>query len=134
MRPSWLDAAIRGVGSMIGPKHAKNLWVLALAVALISAVVILWGRWQVEKANNTVELVMDYRAAELLCQSVDYPLEVFLRQARDAGLTSVAVGELTISDIATLGQVYLLSGRQILDYDKLSPVTNPVKRKKKKNR
>lgn len=128
MRPSWLDAAIRGVGSMIGPKHAKNLWVLALAVALISAVVILWGRWQVEKANNTVELVMDYRAAELLCQSVDYPLEVFLRQARDAGLTSVAVGELTISDIATLGQVYLLSGRQILDYDKLSPVTDPVLR------
>jgi hypothetical protein len=100
----------------------KNLWVWMLAAAVISAIVILWGRWQVEKSNNTVELVMDYRAAELLCQNADYPLDAFLRQARDRGLTSVAVGERTIKDIATLGQVYAFSGRQILDYDRLSPV------------
>ncbi|MFY9379362.1 MAG: DUF5693 family protein, partial [Acutalibacteraceae bacterium] len=99
-----------------------------LAAAVISAIVILWGRWQVEKSNNTVELVMDYRAAELLCQNADYPLDTFLRQARDRGLTSVAVGERTIKDIATLGQVYAFSGRQILDYDRLSPVSDPVLR------
>ena len=106
----------------------KNLWVWMLAAAVISAIVILWGRWQVEKSNNTVELVMDYRAAELLCQNADYPLDTFLRQARDRGLTSVAVGERTIKDIATLGQVYAFSGRQILDYDRLSPVSDPVLR------
>ena len=71
---------------------------------------------------------MDYRAAELLCQNADYPLDAFLLQARDRGLTSVAVGERTIKDIATLGQVYAFSGRQILDYDRLSPVSDPVLR------
>jgi hypothetical protein len=112
-----------------GPRRVKNLWVWMLAAAVISAIVILWGRWQVEKSNNTVELVMDYRAAKLLCQMADYPLDTFLRQAKDRGLTSVAVGERTIKDIAALGQVYAFSGRQILDYDRLSPVGDPVLRR-----
>lgn len=99
-----------------------------LVAALVSATGILWGRAQVEKSNDTVELVMDYKAAKLLCQSMSYPLDTFLRQARDAGLTSVALNEVTIKDIADAGQAYLFSGRQILDYDKLAPVTDPVLR------
>lgn len=114
---------------MTGPRRVKNLWVWILVAAVVSAIVILWGRWQVEKSNNTVELVMDYRAAKLLCQNADYPLDTFLRQARDRGLKSVAVGERTIKDIATLGQAYAFSGRQILDYDRLSPVSDPVLRR-----
>ncbi len=117
-----------GWSSVAGPRRVKNLWVWMLVAAVVSAIVILWGRGQVEKSNNTVELVMDYRAAELLCRNADYPLDTFLRQARDRGLTSVAVGENTIKDIAALGQVYAFSGRQILDYDRLSPLSDPVLR------
>jgi hypothetical protein len=97
-------------------------------VAVISAITILWGRGQVEKANNTVELAMDYKAAKVLCQNAGYPLDVFLRQARDRGLTSVALGERTIKDIADRGQAYVFSGRQILDYDRLAPVSDLVLR------
>ena len=42
------------------------------------------GRWQVEK-SNTVELVMDYRAAKILCRNADYPFDVSSQQARDRG-------------------------------------------------
>jgi len=107
-----------------GPGRVKNLWVWILVAAVIAAIAILWGRWQVEKSNNTVELVMDYRAAKILCRNADYPFDVFLQQARDRGLTSVALGERTIKDIAERGQVYVFSGRQILDYDRLAPVTD----------
>jgi hypothetical protein len=111
-----------------GPRRVKNLWIWMSVVAVISAITILWGRGQVEKANNTVELAMDYKAAKVLCQNAGYPLDVFLRQARDRGLTSVALGERTIKDIADRGQAYVFSGRQILDYDRLAPVSDLVLR------
>ncbi len=109
---------------MTGPRRVKNLWVWISVAAVISAIVILWGRGQVEKSNNTVELVMDYKAAKVLCQNAGYPLDTFLREARDRGLTSVAVGERTIKDMADKGQIFVFSGRQILEYDRLAPVSD----------
>lgn len=106
----------------------KNLWVWMLVAAVVCATSILWGRAQVEKSNNTVELVIDYDAAKTLCRTVGYPLDAFLRHARDAGLTSVALNERTIKDIADAGEIYALSGREILDYDRMAHATDPILR------
>ena len=114
---------------MTGTRRVKNLWVCILIASVISSVFILWGRGQIEKTNNTVELVIDYKAAGALCRTAGYPLDNFLKEARDRGLTSAALSERTIRDITTEGQVHLFSGRQILDYNRLSPVNDDTLRR-----
>lgn len=99
-----------------------------MAVATVAAVFVARGRIAVERENVSVELVMDYDASVELCRAAGYPVADFLRRAREAGLTSVALSELTVGDLVQEGRVHLFTGRQILDYDRLAPVTDPVLR------
>lgn len=113
---------------MAGPRRARKLWVWMLIAAVLAAVYIAAGRIAVERSSATVELVMDYDAAVQLCRAAGYPLDTFMRRAKLAGLTSVALNERTISDMVEKGKMCAFTGRQILDYDRLAPVTDPVLR------
>lgn len=113
---------------MAGPWRARKLWVWTLIASVLASVYIAVGRVAVERSNRQVELVMDYDAAVEMCRASGYPVDAFLRRAREAGLTSVALNERTVGDLIEQGKVRAFTGRQILDYDKLSPVTDPVLR------
>ncbi|MGE5594062.1 MAG: DUF5693 family protein [Betaproteobacteria bacterium] len=113
---------------MAGPWRARKLWVWMLITAVLASMYIAVGRVAVERSNRQVELVMDYDAAVEMCRASGYPVDTFLRRAKAAGLTSVALNERTIGDLIEEGKVRAFTGRQILDYDKLSPVTDPVLR------
>ncbi len=113
---------------MAGPRRARKLWVWTLIVAALAAVYVAAGRVAVERSNTAVELVMDYDAAADLCRAAGYPLDTFLRRAKMAGLTSAALNERTIGDMVEKGQVHAFTGREITDYDRLAPVTDPVLR------
>ena len=113
---------------MAGPRRARKLWVWTLIAAVLASAYIAIGRIAVERSNRQVELVMDYDAAADMCRTAGYPLDTFMRRAKMSGLTSVALNERTIGDMIEKGKVRAFTGRQILDYDKLAPVTDPVLR------
>ncbi|MGE5587902.1 MAG: DUF5693 family protein [Clostridia bacterium] len=114
---------------MAGSWRARKLWVWTLIAAVLASAYIVAGRVALERSNRQVELVMDYDAATELCRAAGYPLDTFLRRAKTAGLTSVALNELTIGDLIETGKVRGFTGRQILDYDKLAPTADPVLRR-----
>ncbi|MCR4402075.1 MAG: DUF5693 family protein [Firmicutes bacterium] len=114
---------------MAGSWRARKLWVWTLIAAALASAYIAAGRVSLERSNRQVDLVLDYDAAIELCRMAGYPLDAFLRRARTAGLTSVALNELTVGDLIETGKVRGFTGRQILDYDKLAPTTDPVLRR-----
>lgn len=113
---------------MAGPRRARKLWVWMLIAAVLAAAYVAAGRIAVERSSIAVELVIDYDAAVQLCRAAGYPLDTFMRRAKLAGLTSVALNERTISDMVEKGEARTFTGRQILDYDRLARVTDPVLR------
>ncbi len=113
---------------MPGPRRARKLWVWTLIAAVLAAAYVAAGRAAVERSLDTVELAIDYDAAVALCRATGYPLDTFMRRAKLAGLTSVALNERTVGDMVEKGQVHAFTGRQILDNDRLVPVGDPVLR------
>ncbi|MDI7247654.1 MAG: DUF5693 family protein [Bacillota bacterium] len=114
---------------MAGPRRARKLWVWMLIAAALASTYIAAGRVAVERSNRRVDLVMDYDAAVEMCRAAGYPVDSFMRRAKMAGLSSVALNERTVGDMVEKGQVHVFSGRQIMDYDRLAPVTDPVLRR-----
>ena len=83
-------------------------------IGLIAALTIVWQRHQVEENNTRVELVMEYEDLAELAQLEGVPLDTLLKQAKDSGITSLAIYETTLEKLNKSGKVMAMPGAQIL--------------------
>ena len=97
-------------------KHFKynQLLVLLIIVGLLAALTIVWQRHKVEENNTKVELVMEYEDVVELAELEGQPLDRVMFEVREAGITSLAVYEMTLEKLNKSGKVTALSGAQIL--------------------
>ena len=104
-----------------------NRWLIAvIVVGLLAALVIGFQRHGVEQANRQVDMAIDYEGLKELAQREGLPEDVVLQQAREAGITSLAVYETTFKKLNENGKATALPGSQILASYHAGTLSDPV--------
>jgi len=85
----------------------RAVLIVLLALGGLTAVMVAAQRWSVERKNRTVELVADYEEIVALATDEGCSVDEALRRLKDAGLTSVAIREETLTDLVNQGRAAL---------------------------
>lgn len=92
----------------------NKMFIIMIIVGLISALMIDFQRHQVEERNNTVELAIDYEGLLQLSEMTGTPIDEVFRQAKESGITSLAVYETTFKKLNVNGKTTAVSGSSLL--------------------
>ena len=103
----------------------KKLFVYLIVVALICSGISLFERYQVEKNNNHVELVLDNRALDSLNEETE---GFSYTQLQEKGVTGIAVYEKTISRMINESKIKLITGNEIKRREIISGVRPEFKK------
>ena len=79
-----------------------------LAVIILGLACALWLNWnrhQVEQANNTVEMSMEYEGLRKLAALEGLPEEQVLREFKNAGINSLMVFDTTLERLTKKGEI-----------------------------
>ena len=96
-------------------QFSYNRWLIVLiVVGLLSALAVDVQRSRVEQENMTVDLAIDYEGLVELAEREGLPVEEVLAQAKEAGLSSLAVYETTFKKLNVNGKVSAAAGSEIL--------------------
>lgn len=93
----------------------NRLLIVCIIIGLIAAVVVNIQRHRVETANMTVDLAIDYEDMVKLAQLEGMPVEEVLTQAKEAGISSLAVYETTFEKLNKNGKTIAIAGSSILE-------------------
>ena len=86
-------------------KFLYNKVLLAVMVlGLVASVVINMARIADERANNSINLVVDYEALVELAEKEGLPVNEVMSKAREAGITSLAVYDRTFKKLNKSGK------------------------------
>lgn len=85
-----------------------------IALGLMASLLIVWQRYKVEIANSTIELVMDYEDVSELARIEGVDRVHLLKQFREAGITTLAVYDMTLERLHKSGQVSVVSGADLV--------------------
>jgi len=108
-------------------KFKYNRWLLFfIVVGLLAALVVDVQRYQVEKQNMTVDMAIDYEGLVELAEREGLPPEEVFRQAKDAGITSLAVYETTFKKLNVNGKATATPGSAILENYQSGALTDPA--------
>ncbi len=88
--------------------------VAVVAVGLIVGLAIAGQRHAIEISNNQVDMAMDYDSLFNLAEREGYDFEDILRQFKAAGITSLAIYDMTYEKLTRQGKVIALSGSEII--------------------
>lgn len=92
-----------------------NRWLIGfILLGLAAAFIVGFERHQVEENNAAVELAIDYEGLVELAQLEGASVEETLRQAKEAGITSLAVYETTFKKLNENGKASAISGSELL--------------------
>ncbi|HUU55359.1 MAG TPA: DUF5693 family protein [Armatimonadota bacterium] len=89
--------------------RSDKVFVLIVIAAVAAALFLALGRARIERANRTVEIVIDGDDARLVAAASGTTLPVFLADLRGAGACSLAVREKTIGDLVEDGRLLAVS-------------------------
>lgn len=96
---------------IVGSKTCLVLVVLGLMASLV----ILFGRYQSERSNSSVELLMDYQALCDYAREQGLPLDQLLTKCRNNGVTSLAVEETNRDYLAMQGLARCMDAYELED-------------------
>lgn len=92
-----------------------NRWlVVFIIVGLAAALFVDLDRHKIEQKNMTIEMALDYEGLIELAEIEGVPVDDVLRQAKEAGITSLAVYETTFKKLNVNGKVMAVQGSEIL--------------------
>ncbi|MDF2501801.1 MAG: hypothetical protein K0Q77_2515 [Anaerosporomusa subterranea] len=100
-----------------------------IALGLIASLVIVWQRHKVETSNSTVELVMDYEDISELAQVEGTDRTGLFKQFREAGITTLAVYDVTLEKLHKSGQVSVIAGSDLLSQSRTGLMDDSLWRK-----
>jgi hypothetical protein len=89
--------------------RSDRVLIFLVIVAVAASVYLATGRWRIEQANRTVEIIVDADDVRLVAAASGKPMGELLPQLRQAGSGALAVREMTIEDLATSGRVMAMS-------------------------
>ncbi|MFB3882550.1 MAG: DUF5693 family protein [Armatimonadota bacterium] len=89
--------------------RSDRLLIFLLVVGVAASAYLAAGRWRIEQANRTVEVIVDADDARLVAAASGKPMGELLAELRQSGAGALAVREMTVGDLAGSGRVMLLS-------------------------
>ena len=92
----------------------NKLLLFFVLVGLIGALFISFERHVVEVKNHTVDLAIDYEGLLELAEREGLPPETVLADAKEAGITSLAVYETTFTKLNKNGKASAIAGAELL--------------------
>ena len=92
----------------------NRILLLAIAIGLIASLVIAGQRHAVEISNSQIDMAMDFDSLLNLAEREGLDFEDVLKQAKDAGITSLAVYDTTFEKLTRQGKVIAVSGSEII--------------------
>ncbi len=104
----------------------NRVLVALIAAGLIAALVIGWQRHTVETNNAKVETVMDYEEIVELAQMDGIAVPEMMRMLKEAGLTSVAVYEMTLEKLQKSGKLTVVPGADLLARYRTGELDKPL--------
>ena len=96
-------------------KHRYNP--VLLAVIILGLACALWlnlQRHQVEQANNTVEMAMEYEGLRKLAGLAGLPEEKVLKEFKNAGINSLMVFDTTLERLTKKGEIQSTTTEELL--------------------
>lgn len=114
-----------------------TVWLVAvLLLTLFDAVYWGYARFRIEYANRTVEIAVDMTQLSELARARGLKLSAVLGECKQAGVTSVALSELTLADLENAGRVqvyprdlalqaYPHQAKALADYDFVVAAADP---------
>lgn len=94
----------------VGSRQVRRLYGIIIALSVLTALGAFAARFLVERADNTVGIMVDYYATRQLANQAGQPLSAVLRSYRNAGVWGVGLEELTVEEAAHEGMLMLLDG------------------------
>ncbi|MFA6074503.1 MAG: DUF5693 family protein [Negativicutes bacterium] len=85
-----------------------------LVIGMLAAFFVAYQRNIAELGNNSVEIMMDYNDIMTIAQEDVLPLEVVAKQFKTIGVTSLAVYDVTLEELARQNAIALQSGEAML--------------------
>lgn len=96
-------------------KFTYNRWLIGfIIIGLAAALAVCLHRHKVEENNTTVEMVVDYEGLVQLAEMEGLPVTDVLAQAKEAGITSLAVYETTLKKLSESGKVTATAGADVI--------------------
>ena len=71
----------------------NKILLVIIAVAVIISAVVIDGRFSVENANKTYDIVLDYNEIKAMAEQSDHDVAWWLREFRKMGITKVGLAE-----------------------------------------
>lgn len=97
-----------------------------IAFAVLSASIIAVERWTDDSKYVSVEICAEYESAVAHADQLGYDsLESYLPVLRESGVTSVGMSELSFADVVTESGASVVTGREVLSRDTLTPIQYP---------
>lgn len=92
----------------------NKILLLAIAVGLISSLVIAGQRHAVEVHNSQVDMAMDFESLKNLADREGLDFQEVLQQFKAAGITSLAIYDTNFDKLTRKGKVVAVFGRDII--------------------
>lgn len=83
---------------------------VVIAIGLAWALWLNWNRHQVEQANNTVEMAMEYEGLRKVAALEGLPEEEVLLRFKDAGINSLMIFDTTLERLTKKGEIQTATG------------------------
>ena len=99
--------------------------ILLIVIGLVASLFINVQRHQVEVANNSIELIVDYEDLVTLAECEGVPVSEVMAQAKEAGITSLAVYETTFKKLNVSGKTTAINGSDVLTNYQTGAMTDP---------
>ena len=97
-----------------------------IIIGLLAALLISGQRHAVEQANRQVDMAIDYEGLQELAQREGLPESYVLAQAKEAGITSLAVYETTFKKLNANGKASAVAGSELLTAYHNGTLTDPA--------
>ncbi|WP_370821619.1 DUF5693 family protein [Acidaminococcus massiliensis] len=96
-------------------KTYEKFFLTLVGLGLAASLCLNWQRIQVERANKTIETVMEYNSLVRMAQEEGVPKEQVFKEFRDRGVTTLTVFDTSLDKLAQKGSVNVLTGAQLLE-------------------
>ena len=103
----------------------NKILIAVIILGLIASLAIDVQRYQVEQENKSIELIMDYEDLVALAEKEGLPPEKVLAQAKEAGITSLAVYETTFKKLNVNGKAAAVNGSVLLTNYQNGAISDP---------
>lgn len=103
----------------------NKILIAVIILGLIASLAIDVQRYQVEQANKSIELIMDYEDLVALAEKEGLPPEKVLAQSKEAGITSLAVYETTFKKLNVNGKAAAVNGSVLLTNYQNGAISDP---------